>query len=277
MPLTAASPRLYFEDRGAGDPMLAIVGFAVSSAVLEPLAGRYASRMRLITYDHPATGRSSKRSLPCSAAQLAASALRVLDELGIEAAHVAGLSLGGVVAQELALRHPHRVRGLILMGTSPGGPLSGVPDPRSLAGAASRVVGGSLRRRRPWLGPAFFSDAFLEHEPDRAAELLALLGEHPAPPWGILGQFCAAGRHVRTLDVQRIRAPTLVLHGDRDAAVPLANARLLAQRIPDAELHVFHGAGHGFVYEHLEETLSIVCDWLARRQPSAGETASGVP
>jgi 3-oxoadipate enol-lactonase len=264
VPLTATRPELYFEDRGAGDPLLVITGFAVSSAVLAPLVDLYGTRLRCITYDHPGSGRSSKRSLPLSTAQLAASAIRVLDELGIEAAHVAGLSMGGIVAQELALRHPQRVRGLILMSTSSRG-LVTPAQPRRLAMATARVVGGSLRRRRLWLGPAVFSSGFEKREPARAEVMLGSVTNHLAAPWGIAAQLCATARHNRARDLHRIGAPTLVLHGERDILVPVANAHRLAQAIPGADLHVFPGVGHAFEYERPDETFAVICDWLDRR------------
>ncbi|MDQ1681035.1 MAG: hypothetical protein QOI42_1894 [Frankiaceae bacterium] len=271
MPLTATRPELYFEDRGAGDPLLLITGFAVSSAVMEPLVDLYGTRLRCVAYDHPGSGRSSKRTVPLSTAALAASATRVLDELGIAAAHVAGVSMGGIVAQELALRFPHRVRGLILMGTNPSGLLSPRADPRKVATAAAGIVSGSLRRRRLWLGPAVFSRGFLAREPDLAEALLRSVTDHPAPPWGIAGQLCATGFHDRVADLHRIRAPTLVLHGERDILVPVSNAHRLAEAIPDADLHVFPGVGHAFEYERLDETFSVICDWLDRRRPVAGD------
>jgi pimeloyl-ACP methyl ester carboxylesterase len=271
MPLTAHPPQLFFEDRGAGEPLLVINGFAVSSAVLDPLADLWSTRFRCITYDHPGTGRSSKRACPVSTAGLAASATRVLDELGIDAAHIAGLSLGGAIAQELALRFPHRVRGLMLVGTSTTGPLSAPPDPRKLALTTARIVKQSVQRRRLWLAPALFSDGFVEREPDRAQLLLRPLTAHPPPPWTIAGQYLAAGLHDRALDLHRIRAPTLVLHGDRDVLVPVANAELLARGIPDAELHIVEGAGHGLPLERAGETFEIVREWLERRRPAAGE------
>jgi pimeloyl-ACP methyl ester carboxylesterase len=259
LPLTAATPHLYYEDRGAGEPLLAIVGFAASSAVLEPLAAPYSARFRYITYDHPGTGRSSKRSLPITTAQLAAGAVRLLDELGIESTHVMGHSLGGAVAQELALRFPHRVLGLILVGTSTSGPLSVPADPRQLA----RVAVHGLR-------PAIFSADFLEREPERADALMRALMAHRAPPWSIAGQLLAAGLHDRALDLHRVTAPALILHGERDRLVPVANARRLAGALPDAELHVIGGTGHAAELERRDDVLAIIGDWLAQRAPAAG-------
>lgn len=268
--MTAKPPRLYFEERGAGEPLLIISGFGASSAVLRPLAELWGTRWRCITYDHPGTGRSSKRACPVSTAALAASAVRLLDELGIDSAHVVGLSLGGAIAQEFALRFPHRVRGLILIGTSTSGPLSSPPDPRKLGVAGARIVKESVTRRRLWLAPALFSEDLIAREPDWIEELTRPLTAHPPSPWSLAGQYLAAGLHDRALDLHRISAPTLVLHGADDILVPVANAELLAHGIPDAELHVLASAGHGLPFEHSDATFAIVRNWLGRRTPQPG-------
>jgi 3-oxoadipate enol-lactonase len=264
MPRTSKPPRLFFEDRGDGDPVLVIGGFGVSSAVLDPLADLWSTRLRCITYDHPGTGRSSKRACPISTAGLAASAVRVLDELEIDAVHVAGLSLGGAIAQELALRFPHRVRGLILISTTASGPLRSPPHLCELALTTARIVKESVRRRRLWFAPAFFSDGFMEREPERAAALMRPVTAHPAPPWSLAGQSLAAALHGRARDLRRIHAPTLVLHGERDVLVPVADAELLARGIRGAELRIIPDAGHGLAVELCAETFEIVVDWLER-------------
>ena len=195
-----------------------------------------------------------------------------MDELGIESAHIAGVSLGGVVAQEVALRFPHRVRGLILVATSPAGPLSTPPDVRAFGAAVASMTHTSVRQRRVWLAPAFFSPGFLEREPAKADYLLRNLTAYPAAPWGIFGQLLAAGLHDRTLDLHRIRAPTLILQGTEDFLVPEANAHLMAQRIPDAELRLFEGGRHGFALENLEETFEVITEWIDRRNPQPAAT-----
>ena len=269
MPRTSNPPRLFFEDRGDGDPLLVIGGFGVSSEVFGPLADLWSTRFRCITYDHPGTGRSSKRACPFTTGALAASAVRVLDELEIEAAHVAGLSLGGAIAQELALRFPHRVRGLILISTTASGPLRSPPNLCELALTTARIVKESVRRRRLWLAPAFFSDGFVEREPERAAALMRPVTAHPPAPWSLAGQSLAAALHDRARDLHRIHAPTLVLHGECDVLVPVAHAQLLARGIPGAELRIVPDAGHGLAVELGAETLEIVSDWLERAWPGA--------
>jgi pimeloyl-ACP methyl ester carboxylesterase len=274
MPLTTKPPRLYYEQRGTGDPLLWITGFGASSAVLEPLADRWSARFQCITYDHPGTGRSSRRACPLTTAQLAKSAIDVLDELGIDAAHIAGLSLGGAVAQELAIRFPGRVRGLILISTSTSGPLSIPPDPRTLLAATRLIWTESVRRRNVWLAPAMFADGFAEREAEQARALTQLVLVHPPSAWALAGQYVAACLHDRALDLHRIRAPTLVLHGADDILVPATNGRKLADGIADAELHEFPRAGHMLLYEHPDATFRVVREWLDRRAPGAPQVSS---
>jgi pimeloyl-ACP methyl ester carboxylesterase len=260
---------VYYEDRGAGEPVLAIPGFGSSSAIFEPIVGASGGGMRWITCDLPASGRSSKRALACTTGRLALSTTRVLDELGLETAHIAGASLGGAIALQAALRVPRRVRSLILMGTTAAGPLERRLDPRELLAVAARVASGSLRRRRLWLAPAIFSPDFLADEPDRAKALLRLVSAHPPTPWGLAGQYVAAALHDVASDLERISAPTLILHAERDVLVPLGNAERLARAVADAELHIFGGAGHAFGLEHPATTASIIRDWV-QRHPVAG-------
>jgi hypothetical protein len=131
------------------------------------------------------------------------------------------------------------------------------------------VGGGTLRHRRPWLAPALFSASFTAREPERAAELQRYFEVHPARLSASAGQLLASVYHDRARQLHRIRAPTLILHGELDAISPIANARQLAAGIPDSELRLIAGAGHAFPLEVPEASLQAVLDWLARR-PDVG-------
>jgi 3-oxoadipate enol-lactonase len=265
MSLTASAPRLFYEDRGDGEPLLLFTGFSISSAVFDPLADSYGQHFRCLTFDYRGTGRSARWVGVPSMAALAADGLRVLDAVGLRSAHVYGVSMGGMVAQEFAIRFPHRVRGLILAGTSPGGPLAARPSPRRIAAVARRVGGGTLHRRRPWLAPALFSETFAAREPERAQELQRYFQLHRAPLAASAGQLLASVYHDRARQLHRIRARTLILHGELDSISPVANARQLAAGIPDSELQLIAEAGHAFPLEAPEPSLRAVLEWLARR------------
>jgi len=251
---------LYHARRGAGEPMLWITGFTISSAVFEPVLPLYEDRFDCVLYDNRGSGRSRGRPALTSMAQLAADAAGLLDHLGVESAHVHGLSMGGMVAQELALRFPERVRGLILGGTTPGGPLAARPTLAELT---------ALRG----LGSLLFSPEFRAREPQRVRELLRPFRAHRPPAHGVVAHWWATVYHDTVSRLGDIQAPTLVMHGGADGMAPLSNARILAERIPDAELAVIPGAGHAFLLEQPEATRERITDWLDRR----GAIAPGRP
>ena len=260
---------LHYERSGAGEPLLLITGFTISSAVFEPVLERYGDRFDTITYDNRGSGRSGAPLRPTSMAELAADAAGLLRELGSESAHVYGLSMGGMIAQELALRFPERVRGLVLGGTTPGGPRAARPTLRELGALGGAAAGGWRDGQRSWLGEWVFSEEFRRSEPERARELLRHFGRHRATPQGVWAHWWASVYHDTTSRLHCIQAPTLVMHGERDAMAPIANARLLAERIPDAELCIVPRAGHAYMLERPEASFDLLTGWLDRRGPIA--------
>ncbi len=265
--------RLYADVEGSGPPLLFITGFTISSDVFRPILPLYGRRFTCARFDNRGAGRSQSRPGLTSMPQLAADAAGVLDRLGIASAHVYGLSMGGMIAQELALRFPERVRALILGGTSPGGPLAVRPTLAELGALAGAMAGGVTKAGRPWLAGALFSEAFRREHPERVRELLRPFRDHRPPAHGVASHWWASVYHDTVSRLGRIQAPTLVMHGERDAMAPLANARLLAERIPDAELAIVPGAGHAYPLEQPEHSLRLLTEWLDRR----GEIAPGRP
>ena len=269
MPYALRRPRLHYERTGSGEPLLCITGFTISAAVYEPVLPLWGERYDCITYDNRGSGRSGAPLRTTSMAELAADAARLLDALGVESAHVFGISMGGMIAQELALRFPEKVRGLLLAGTTPGGPRAVRPALGELA-----VVGVDLARTfrqpaRPWLGPLLFSRGFREREPERVRELLAFFAAHGPTPWGANAHWWATVYHDTVSRLGRIQAPTLVMHGGEDTFAPIANAELLADRIPDAELCVVDGTGHAFILEAPERSFALIDEFLTARAPIA--------
>jgi pimeloyl-ACP methyl ester carboxylesterase len=193
-------------------------------------------------------------------------AAALLTALRIPRAHVYGVSMGGMVAQELALRHPGRVHGLVLGGTTPGGPFA----PRLGPLDVMAIARGTLEERGI-RGPALFSEEFRREQPERVRELLRCFTAHRSSAKAIGAQTLASARFSTAERLHRLRAPTLVMHGERDRLVPLAASKLLAARIPDAELAVVPGAGHAYALEAPRESLELLLDWRARRLPRPRE------
>ena len=271
---TRTRPALFVTDRGAGEPVLLITGWTISSAVFDPVADLYVPHVRVIAYDHRGAGRSAPWLAPVSMAMLATDGARVLDERGIAGAHVVGLSMGAAVALELALRMPHRVKSLVLIGGGAGGPTTAQPGLAAAADTLGTVLADSIRHRQPWPAAALFSGRFRERHPEKVSEYVPYFAHHRAPAWTTVSQAVAAACFGRRGSLRRVRAPTLILHGGRDAMVPVPNAKLLADGIPGAELHVVEDAGHAVPLEHPTETAELLIGWT-RRHATVEPAAAG--
>ncbi|MCW2616475.1 MAG: putative Alpha/beta hydrolase fold protein [Frankiales bacterium] len=271
----ASATRLHVDREGSGEPMLWITGFAISSEVFSPVISTYAAQFDCVRYDNRGAGRSSAPWRLTSVPELAGDAVRLLDALDLDSAHVYGLSMGGMVAQEMAIRFPDRVRALVLGGTSHGGPRQVLPSPRVAAALTSR--GASASVRADLVGRAMFTDGFRQREPALAASYLRLLGAHRASARGLVSHMAATTYHDTRARLGRIAAPTLVLHGRQDALTPLGNAHQLAAGIPDVTLEVIEDAGHGYLLERADEAHRLLDRWFEARSPiPAGPPLSGL-
>lgn len=203
----------------------------------------------VIGYDFRGNGASDEPPGPCTMGTFVDDTTALLSKLDIDRAHVYGQSFGGMVAQELALQHPERVRTLILAATHPGR--------RHAATVRTKVP-----KDRPYL--AMYSERFAAEHPEHLAEDLRVGSQQPHHPLGHRRQWEAMQDFDAFDRLPEIAAPTLVLHGTEDRAVAPANAQLLAERIPHAELCWLPGAGHLYHSEQASEADAAVLDFVAR-------------
>lgn len=244
--------------RGSGEPLLMIMGVSGShlswgTELLELLE----SEFTCITYDNRGIGATAPAVGPFTVRDLAADAVAVLDELGIDSAHVFGVSMGGMVAQELALAHPERVRNLILGCTSSGGtpvPLLSGPGFERLGLAwASGDHDRALRILFELnVSRAGATDSALEQEFRRLA--LAV----PAPPSTLALQTLAVNQHNARSRLPRLTSPCLLLHGDEDQVVAVSESPRLAALVPGARIQILTGVGHAFWLERPESVAELV-------------------
>jgi poly(3-hydroxyalkanoate) depolymerase len=253
--------RLRTSVRGSGPPLLLITGLGASLDLAAPFERELTARgVQVVAFDAPGIGESTSYSRPRRMRGVARTIEAMLDALGYTEVDVLGVSLGGIVAQQLAHQAPRRVRRLVLAATGPGlGGLPGSPrvlltlatprryyQPDYYRRVAGRIYGGQARRD---------PDALLHGSPARFVERPTLRG--------YLGQMYAITGWTSLPWLHRLRQPTLVLAGDDDPIVPLLNGRILAHRIPGARLHIVPGGGHLFLLERPGEMSVLVTRFLS--------------
>jgi pimeloyl-ACP methyl ester carboxylesterase len=259
MPLARAGEvELSYERSGSGEPLLLIMG--MSGTFLhwaEPFLAELRRDFEVIVYDHRGVGASSRLEGPVTIAQMAADAAALLEALGLDSAHVLGISMGGMIAQELALAHPERVRTLVLGCTYCGGPGSALASPEVLERLTTAMASGDRARavRTGWeinVSPAMAADEqayarYLEISSQRAVALPV-----------IKAQLQACAEHDTSGRLDGLRMPCVVIHGTLDELLPVGNGRLIAGLIPGARLEILEGAGHLFFWEQPERSAELV-------------------
>ncbi|HLZ69352.1 MAG TPA: alpha/beta hydrolase [Dehalococcoidia bacterium] len=254
---------LAFAERGAGPPLLLLMGLGGSHRSWgEPFLTALGRGFTLFALDHRGTGGSTRGTAPYTIAQLADDAAAALQALGLARAHVLGLSMGGMVAQELALRQPARLAGLVLASTTCGGPHAVWPG----ADGRRRFAEGLRLGESLW--PAVVADEFAAANRPFLARIAFDTLAAGTPPSVFAEQARAIARFSTWERLPLITAPTLVLAGDGDRLIPPANARLIASRIRGAEGAFVRGTGHCFVWEAPERAAAEISRFLARRGQS---------
>ncbi len=244
--------KIAWERHGGGAPLLLIHGLGYARWGWEPVVEPLARSFDVLLFDNRGIGESDTPPGPYTAAQMASDAVQVLDEARVERAHVLGTSLGGMVAQELALAHPGRVDKLVLACTTPGGARAHpMPDQ-----TVRLLTNGATLRD-------FVENAL---EPDSRVELVERILEHrlatAQPPEAWLAQAAAGAGFDAYERAGSIAAPALVLHGDGDVVVDPRNAELLAGLLPHASLELFPGTGHLFFWQQPERFVGLVEEFL---------------
>jgi pimeloyl-ACP methyl ester carboxylesterase len=252
---------LHYEVEGQGDPLLLIAGLGASCELWHSQVPLLAREFQVIALDNRGAGRSDKPQEPYSIALFADDTAAFMDALGLASAFVYGESMGGLIAQEIAVRHPRRVRALVLGCTTFGGPNSVPVKPDDIAGLSSAgSLDGGLR--------VFFSPQFVESSRDEAARRAESYASHRPPSDAFGRQFAACVTFDFYDRLREIQVPTLVINGEADQLIPSENSRIMADRIPDAELVLFPNAGHLYFDELPQESAKAVTEFLLRRAPA---------
>jgi len=234
--------RIYWEEEGHGNALLMIMGLGFPLGMWRDLRSCMARHFRTIVYDNRGVGKSDIWLWPFSISTMARDAICVMDAAGVQSAHVLGLSMGGMIAQELALLFPNRVRRLVLGCTTCGG-RKAVHADREVGWALLPLLFAWREKRIAALLPFLYD----EHTSrDRVEQDLQVLRRNPTPRLGVLEQLLGIVAWQSYDRLPRIAARTLVIHGATDRLVPPGNANILADRIPDVKLVILPRASHIF-------------------------------
>lgn len=260
---------IYYEMYGDGEPLVLISGYGSSLASWFRQVPAFSQEYRVVVFDNRGTGQSDKPDIPYSAEMMVDDLTGLLQSVGIKAAHIFGVSLGGGIAQYFALRYPAMVISLILGCTTCGGFHRIKPD------AGARKLPDIEHMQKLTLAEVakerlsvIVSQEFIDKNPDVVQQIIAKGTEHPTPLHGYIRQQQATIGFDTYELLPEIKMPTLVIAGDADCLIPVENSRLLASRIPRAELVILEGMGHGFFFEAENETNRVVLNFVRRHRLS---------
>jgi len=252
----ADGTRLYYQSQGQGEVLLLLAGQSCDHREWDRIASDFSQSFQVIVWDYRGTGRSDKPEKPAySTRGFAADAVAVLDHCGVTRAHAYGISMGGRVAQWLAMDHPHRLGALVMGATTPG-KRHGISRPASVDKA---LRSGDVQAL---LHTAFTPGWIASHQ--TLADTIAAQWQAPLPAHVRRLHYQASEGHDSWDHLPWISAPTLVIHGSEDEVNPVGNAYLLAARIAGAQLLLLPGARHGYAEEMRAPAFSAVRDFLSK-------------
>jgi pimeloyl-ACP methyl ester carboxylesterase len=252
------SRKVHYVRRGAGEPLVLIMGLSGShlswgDRFLEELARDF----DVIAFDNRGIGLSDWATEPFTIGDLAEDAVALLDALGIDSAHVLGISMGGMIAQQLVLSHPDRVRTLTLGCTYCGGPGSRITSPQVVQRLAAGLLSGD-RELALRTGYELNLSAAYRADDSRYAPFREMATTHPAALEVIMLQMQAVQGHDTSGRLASITTPTLVIHGTEDEMLDVANGEQIASLMPGARLERLEGVGHMFFWEQPQRSAELL-------------------
>src|SRR5277367_525105 len=260
--------KIYWDEQGSGEPLLLIMGLSYPSYMWHRTRPVLAKNYRTIALDNRGVGQSDVPPGVYSIPLMASDAASVLDAAGVESAHVFGVSMGGMIAQEFALQYPKRVRSLILGCTASGGPHAIQAEAAALQTLMRQ--GMTPEEAKEAIIP-FIYDVATPRE--RIDEDMAIRMKWYPTPQGYMSQLQGIIAWEAYSRIAQIKAPTLVIHGETDRLVPPANARLIADKIPGAKLVLIPNASHIFETDQPAAAHKAILGFLAA-QKSRAQTQS---
>jgi 3-oxoadipate enol-lactonase len=269
--------RLFWTSEGSGPPLLLVRGLARSHRFFAPIMPYLVEHFTVIRFDNRGSGQSDTPPGRYTTGQMAADCVAILDAAGADSAWVLGMSMGGMIALDMALAHPQRVRGLILGSVNPQGRRA-IPSTftsQILLTISAFAPRKTARRIQAWVT---LSDSFLKRR--GAEEVSAMMdlwdswaGMEPFRIKGLLSHTAAIFSHNSGDRLEEIAVPALLMTGELDRLVPPGNSEIMARYIPDAELHIIPDCGHNIETERPEEMIARVTAFITDRESRLAASA----
>ena len=259
-----------YEVRGEGEALVLINGYGSNSRSWFLEIPTFSEEFQVVTFDNRGTGQSDKPDIPYTMEMMAGDVAGLLEAIGIDAAHVYGVSMGGMIAQEFALSYPDKVISLILGCTNCGGRHSTRPDEEVMTFLFDVE---RMKRLTPEEGareslPFLFSQEFIDNHVDIIEQVIVQRVEYVTPLHGYTRQAQAIMGHDTYDRLPQLQAPTLIIAGTADRLVPVENSRIIASQIPNAELVILENMGHGYLVEAAGEANKAILNFLRRHRRS---------
>jgi pimeloyl-ACP methyl ester carboxylesterase len=255
--------QIYYEVHGKGFPLLMIMGLGANLDWWDPrMIQELSKKFKLVIFDNRGAGRTDISNRKYTVRLFADDTTGLMDALGISRVHVFGISMGGMIAQELALNYPEKVEKLVLCSTYCGGTRSVLPSEEVLG-----ILGADRSTLSPeeiarMTIPLFFTEDFIKENPDFVELSIQQVLRAPISNEAFMHQLNAIMGFDTYDRLPQIKAPTLILHGKRDILMSPENGSILSEAIPNAKLVCFENSAHGLV-EEMEKLISVLLNFLA--------------
>lgn len=263
MPVTeVGNLNLYYEIIGQGDPLVMIRGVGSNVDHWYDQVPALSQKYKLLVFDNRGIARSSDPGGPFSTRDMAADTIALMEAVGISKAHVLGYSMGGMVAQEMALNHPEKVARLILVATDCGISLRIKAKPEATRLFSEMIRLGTNEAKLAAAGCLFARQTF-ERKPQVIQRYTEVSQRFPTSQKMLAKQWAAVTQHDTCSRLVNIASPTLAITGSEDVLIPPQNAAVMAARIPDAQLISIDDSGHLFLIEKPRQFNDAVIKFLA--------------
>ena len=265
----AGDIKMEYYVEGSGPPLLMIMGLGgQASSWGEPLLEGLQRHFTTIRFSNRGTGATDKPADGYTIRQMADDAAELMDAIGIGKAHVFGISMGGMIAQEVVLNHPQKVQRLVL-GCTNCGPAHSVAVSAQTLARFGHIMQLPVEERIQRYWEITVTPEFMQSRADFLARIIELGMTTPTPMETFGRQFGAAQAFDTHDRLSQIKSPTLILHGDRDILVPAENAEILHEQIPGSRVRIVQGTGHCFFWEEPEEVVQEVVGFLSKASVGA--------